>query len=86
MYICVCNPFSDRDVKKYLSGIQGKVTVGQVYRGCSGADAPSCCSCLHDLRDMVRDHNADATVRAIGDTMASERGSEASETTSGKTI
>lgn len=65
MYICLCNPFSDRDVRDFLSKQDSKTSVSQAYRSCSGGEKPCCGNCLPELRDMVRDHNATATVRAM---------------------
>lgn len=65
MYICICNPFSDSDVREYLSGQTGKAAVSQTYRHCSGGEKPCCGNCLPELRDMVRTHNAAVTVRAM---------------------
>ncbi len=53
MYICLCNPFNDRDVQEYLKDNPDKATVGKVYRACSGGESPRCCSCLQTLKDML---------------------------------
>lgn len=66
MYICLCNPFNDRTVKDFLSDTEEKVTVGQVYKGCSGGQSPDCCTCLDELKQIVRDHNNKVTVKDLG--------------------
>ena len=65
MYICLCNPFTDKEVRSYLGCCQGRASVGQVYRACSGGESPNCCSCMETLREMVRDHNTTQTVREM---------------------
>ena len=57
MYICMCNPFSDRQVKQYLDEKDDKATVGEVYKVCSDGEAPQCCSCIDTLKDIVLEHN-----------------------------
>lgn len=57
MYICLCNPFSDRDVQKYLAeNGDTPATVGKVYRACSNGEKPQCCSCIQTLKDIVSSH------------------------------
>jgi len=66
MYICLCNPFTDRDVSKFLESRFSKTSVSEVYDACSGGASPNCCSCIEGLKDMVRQHNSQVTVQAIG--------------------
>ena len=57
MYICLCNPFSDRDVQDYLKeNPDCPATAGKVYRACSGGQSPQCCTCLQTLKDMLSEH------------------------------
>lgn len=66
MYICLCNPFTDKDVQRYLGCCKGrKVGVSEVYKSCSGGESPDCCTCIETLRGMVRDHNKEVTVKTI---------------------
>lgn len=62
MYVCLCNPFSDKKVSKHLEG-QGdkKARVADVYSNCSGGETPNCCQCLETLKDMVKTHNSRIT-------------------------
>jgi bacterioferritin-associated ferredoxin len=76
MFICMCNPFTDRDVSRYLAGMRGKVTVAGTYKACSGGESPQCGKCLCGLRDMVGDHNSRLTVRAMEDEMFAEPAKE----------
>ena len=65
MYICHCNPFSDRDVKELLKDKEDRASVSKVYRHCSGGNSPQCCTCLPTLKAMVRDHNGRVAVGEI---------------------
>ena len=67
MYICICNPFSDKDVKEFLAKQEGPAAVKEVYRSCSGGESPCCGTCIPTLRDMVREHNNRVAVREMGD-------------------
>jgi bacterioferritin-associated ferredoxin len=66
MYICLCNPFSDKDVRKYLDEHDDEVAISEVYRCCSGGETPSCGTCVPTLREMVLDHNSRVAVKKIG--------------------
>lgn len=57
MYICLCNPFSDRDVKDYLTqNPDTRASVGKVYRACTSGESPRCCTCIQTLKEMLSDH------------------------------
>lgn len=60
MYVCLCNPFTDRDVKAALEGpfLGRKKTAGAVYKACTGGQKPCCGSCVCTLKEMVADHEA----------------------------
>lgn len=61
MYICLCNPFTDKDVKTALEDTStGRKTPGKVYKACSGGQKPCCGTCICMLKDMVANHNAAA--------------------------
>jgi bacterioferritin-associated ferredoxin len=66
MYICLCNPFSDKDVRDFLAKQDGAASVSEVYRCCSGGEAPCCGTCVPTLKDMVREHNGRKAVRDLG--------------------
>ena len=61
MYMCLCNPFSDKKVEEHLTKTDGRTTVSEVYKACSGGSKPNCCSCLETLKDMVKIHNSSRT-------------------------
>ncbi len=67
MYICNCNPFTDKDVKEALGACPGKAKVAAIYKTCSGGAKPNCCSCMEELKGMVREHNNGLNVAALGD-------------------
>jgi bacterioferritin-associated ferredoxin len=50
MYICLCNGFTDRQVRRSLE--DGSVSVAQVYRGLGCA--PKCGRCVPVVRDMLK--------------------------------
>lgn len=57
MYICLCNPFSDRDVQDYLAKNKDvPAKVGHVYTACTSGEKPQCCSCLQTLKDVLAEH------------------------------
>ena len=65
MFICLCNPFSDKTVKKHLEGKKGtKASVAETYTTCSGGEKPNCCQCLQTLKEIVREHNTSSTTAA----------------------
>lgn len=73
MYICLCNPFSDKDVRKYLDGRDNQVAVSEVYRCCSGGESPSCCTCIPTLREMVLEHNSRVAVKELGNNLKKQK-------------
>jgi len=58
MIVCLCNPFSDKTVRKYLEDSPGETRVADVYSACSDGNKPNCCSCLETVKDMVQTHNS----------------------------
>lgn len=67
MYICICNPFTDKDVKDHLQSCAGKTSVSSVYKACSGGEKMNCGNCACDLKDMVVQHNNVRTIENISD-------------------
>lgn len=80
MYVCNCNPFSDKAVKQYLSecGDQ-KARCGDVYRTCSGGASPKCGRCGPTLKEMVREHNNTVTVNQMKDNFPTPAEADAEE-------
>lgn len=65
MYVCMCNPFTDKDVKKALDDPAVRNTPAQVYKSCSGGKGPNCGSCMCYVKDMIVDHQSALGVRKI---------------------
>lgn len=55
MMVCLCHPFSDKKVKKYLED-GGCSKMSSVYSTCSDGNKPQCCSCLETVKDIVKSH------------------------------
>lgn len=56
MYVCLCNPFTDKDVKRVLDSGTVKKTPGAVYKACSGGVKPCCASCTCMVKDIMQAH------------------------------
>lgn len=73
MYVCLCNPFTDRDVKAALDTLcPGKKTTGAVYKACTGGAKPCCGSCVCVLKEMVTNHNASLEDMPAANLLAAE--------------
>lgn len=57
MYVCLCNPFTDKDVKRVLDSGAVRKTPGAVYKACSGGVKPCCASCVCTVRDIMDAHD-----------------------------
>lgn len=64
MYVCICNAFTDKQVKRSLE--EGACSAAGIFRamGC----APQCGTCVPYVREMVRSHVC-ATAGAIDATV-----------------
>lgn len=62
MYVCLCNAFTDKQVKQVLIG--GARSPAEVYRrlGC----APQCGKCVPCVRQMVKERSDTAEMNTIG--------------------
>lgn len=60
MYLCLCNPFTDKDLKKTLAETEGKSSVSGAYKACSGGKKPQCCTCMKNIKAMVQAHQSEA--------------------------
>ncbi len=69
MYVCICNPFTDKAVNAQLEQISGKAKVSDVYAACSGGEKMNCGTCACELKKMVDTHNNTLTIEAINDQM-----------------
>jgi bacterioferritin-associated ferredoxin len=56
MYVCLCNPFTDKDVANVLRDASVRKTTAHVYKACAGGEKPCCGSCLCVIKDMVAHH------------------------------
>lgn len=64
MYVCLCNPFSDKDVKKALENPDIRNTPAQIYKACSGT-GPNCGSCMRTVKSMIVDHQSALGVQRL---------------------
>ncbi len=64
MYLCLCNPFTDKDVAAHLS-VSGKCSMKSVYSACSGGEKMNCGNCACELKSMVDTHNNALTISEI---------------------
>lgn len=65
MYVCMCNPFTDKDVKKALENPAVRNTPAQIYKTCSGGKGPNCGSCMCFVKDMIVDYHSALGVQKI---------------------
>lgn len=65
MYVCLCNPFTDKDVKNALEHPGVRNTPAQVYKACSGGNGPNCGSCMCLVKDMIVEHQSASGVQKI---------------------
>ena len=65
MYVCSCNPFTDKDVKNALENPDVRNTPAQIYKACSGGMGPNCGTCLCMVKDMIVDHQSALGVQKI---------------------
>lgn len=64
MYICLCHPFTDKDVKGVLKDGTVRRSAAQVYKACTGGEKPCCGSCMCLLKDMVANHQDESELIA----------------------
>ena len=64
MYVCLCNPFPDKDVKKALENPDVRNTPAQVYKACAGT-GPNCGSCMCTVKAMIVDHQSALGVQRL---------------------
>lgn len=69
MYVCICNPFTDKDVTKHLESHGQKTTVSRVYSACTEGEKMNCGNCACDLKTMVAHHNNALTIETLSDKM-----------------
>ena len=65
MYVCICNPFTDKDVKSALEDPCVKNTPAQIYKTCSGGNGPHCGSCMNMVKNLIVDHQSAIGVQRL---------------------
>lgn len=65
MYVCICNPFTDKDVKNALENPDVRNTPAQVYKCCSGGERPNCGNCLCEIKDMIVEYQSTIGVERL---------------------
>ena len=65
MYVCMCNPFTDKDVKNALENPCVPNTTAQIYKACSGGNGPNCGSCMCTIKSMIVDHQSALGVQKL---------------------
>jgi len=65
MYVCVCNPFTDKDVRDALENPDVRNTPAQIYKCCSGGESPRCGTCVCEIKAMIVEHQSAAGVQKI---------------------
>ena len=56
MYICLCNPFTDKDLNKALEDETVPKKTAPIYQACSGGETPCCGSCLCEIKTRIDAH------------------------------
>lgn len=69
MYICICNPFTDGQVKSHLDTLTEPAKLNSVYKACSGGAPMNCGRCGPTLKTFVDDHNSKIAVGRLTDTL-----------------
>lgn len=69
MYICICNPFTDTDVRNHLDTTKKSERVKDVYAACSGGAEINCGTCIGELKMIVDIHNNTLTIGELSDQM-----------------
>lgn len=64
MYICLCNPFTDKDLDGALKDENIKKKASHIYRACSGGEKPCCGSCICEIQERLDAHNEKTVLMA----------------------
>lgn len=57
MWICHCNPFTDKDLDDALKNEKVRKKTSDIYKACSGGEKPCCGTCICEVRDRVNKYN-----------------------------
>lgn len=64
MYICLCNPFTDKDLDGVLKDENIAKRTADVYKACTGGEKPCCGSCICEVQDRLDRHNEETVLMA----------------------
>lgn len=64
MYICLCNPFTDKDLDGALNDESVKNKTADVYKACTGGEKPCCGTCICEINDRIKEHNDESLLMA----------------------
>ncbi len=64
MYVCLCNPFSDKDLDNVLKDDKILKKTSSIYSACSGGEKPCCGTCICEINDRIKEHNAQSLLMA----------------------
>ncbi len=64
MYICMCNPFTDKDLDGALKDDSVKKKTSAIYSACTGGEKPCCGTCICEIKDRIDAHNEEILVLA----------------------
>ena len=64
MYICMCNPFTDKDLNNALNDEKVRNKAASLYKTCSGGEKPNCGNCICEINERIDAHNHNALLMA----------------------
>ena len=64
MYICMCNPFTDKELDEALQDDKVLKKTSKVYQACSGGEKPCCGTCICENNDRIKSHNEEQVLLA----------------------
>ena len=60
MYICLCNPFTDKELDSALQNETVRKRTSDVYAACTGGEKPCCGTCICEIKDRIETHKTAA--------------------------
>ena len=57
MYVCLCNPFTEKDLETALEDDQVQNKASHLYKACTGGEKPCCGTCVCEIRDRIDAYN-----------------------------
>lgn len=64
MYICMCNPFTDKDLDGALKNEAICNKASALYKACSGGENPNCGNCICEIKGRIDAHNSQILLMA----------------------